>query len=68
MKRNGDSLTIHNRTQSLGLFDETINLMHLVKSGFGPTFRLAYLLYFLPKRLYVLRESSKVVECVYKSL
>ena len=64
----GGSLTIRNRIQSLGLFDETIDLMHLVKSGFGPTLRLDYLLYFLPKRLHVLREGSQVVERMHKSL
>jgi hypothetical protein len=64
----GHPPTIRNRTQSLGLFNETIDFMHLVKSGFGPAFGLDYLLHFLPKRLYVLRESSKVVERVHKSL
>ena len=62
------SLTIRKRGQSLGLSDETIDLMHLVKSGFGPTFRLDYLLYFLSKRLYVFREGSQVVKCMHKSL
>jgi hypothetical protein len=52
------SLTIPKRIQSLGLFDETIDLMHLINSGFGPTFRLDYLLHFLPKRLHILREGK----------
>ena len=42
--------------------------MHFVKSGFGPTFKLDYLLHFLPKRLHILREGSKVVERMQKSL
>jgi hypothetical protein len=64
----GGSLTIPKRIQSLGLFDETIELMHLVKPGFGPAFRLDYLLHFLPKRLQVLWEGNQVVERVSKSL
>ena len=67
-KERGRALTIRHRIQSLGLFDEAIDLMHLVKSGFGPALSLDYLLYFLPKRLHVLREGSQVVERVHKSL
>jgi hypothetical protein len=62
------SLTIRNRMQSLGLLDETIDPMHLVQPGFGPAFRLDYLLHLLPKRLHVLREGSQVVERVRKGL
>ena len=64
----GLELTSPKWIQSLGLFDETIDLMHLVKSGFGPSFRLDYLLYFLSKRLHVLWKRSQVVERVQKSL
>jgi hypothetical protein len=64
----GFSLTTSKRIQSLGLFDETIDLMHLVKPGFSPAFGLDYLLHFLPKRLHVLWEGSQVVECVHESL
>ena len=34
------SLTNPNGMQSLGLFNGTIELMHLVKPGFGPAFEL----------------------------
>ena len=34
------SLTIPKRAQSLGLFDETIDLVHLVKPGFSPAFMI----------------------------
>jgi hypothetical protein len=64
----GFSLTTSKRIQSLGLFDETIDLMHMVKPGFSPAFGLDYLLHFLPKRLHVLWEGSQVVECVHESL
>ena len=67
-KEKRGSHTIRKRIQSLGLFNETIDLMHLVKSGFGPTFRLDYLLHFLPKRSHVLWEGSQVVERMNKSL
>ena len=50
-KRGKISHTIRERSQSLGLSDKTIDLMHLVKSGFSPTFRLDHLLDFLSKRL-----------------
>ena len=62
------ALTTRKRVQSLGLSDETIDLMHLIKSGFGPTFRLDYLVHFLPKGLHVLWEGSQVVKRVRKSL
>ena len=52
------------------LCDETIKPMpvHLVKPGFGPAFRLDYLLHFLPKRLHILRKGSQVVERAHKRL
>jgi hypothetical protein len=57
-ERGKASLTIPKISQSLRLFDETIEFMHLVKAGFGPTFRFDYFLHLLPKRLHVLWEGS----------